>query len=119
MKIVSWNVNGLRAVLKNSGKSLKDFLDGLEADIICLQETKAASRCQTRGLLGYDNSASTSTRQSLHVSSSLQRISWRALAVLLMDIRRTSPSVESRVATQVHCMYILDAPLSAVGYHCS
>ena len=45
MKIVSWNVNGLRAVLKNSGKSLKDFLDGLEADIICLQETKAASRC--------------------------------------------------------------------------
>ena len=78
------------------------------------------SRCQTRGLLGYDNSASTRvSRQSLHVSSSLQRISWRALAVLLMDIRRTSHSVESRVATQVHCMYILDAPLSAVGYHCS
>ena len=44
MKIVSWNVNGLRAVLKNREKSLKSFLDDLEADIICLQETKATSR---------------------------------------------------------------------------
>lgn len=37
MKIVSWNVNGLRAVLK------KDFLESykkLKPDIICLQETK-------------------------------------------------------------------------------
>ena len=45
MRIVSWNVNGLRAVLKNSGKNLRGFLDSLEADIICLQETKAASGC--------------------------------------------------------------------------
>lgn len=41
---MSWNVNGLRAVLKNSGKSLKQFLDDFEAEIICLQETKATSR---------------------------------------------------------------------------
>jgi len=39
MKIVSWNVNGIRAVLR---KSLwLPFLDTVEADIICLQETKA------------------------------------------------------------------------------
>lgn len=44
MRIVSWNVNGLRAVLKNTGKSLKQFLDNFEAEIICLQETKATSR---------------------------------------------------------------------------
>lgn len=44
MKIVSWNVNGLRAVLKNREKSLKAFLDEFEADIICLQETKATSK---------------------------------------------------------------------------
>ena len=43
MKIVSWNVNGLRAVLKNIEKGLKTFLDDLQADIICLQETKATS----------------------------------------------------------------------------
>ena len=38
MKIVSWNVNGIRAVLK------KDFMESfasMEADILCLQETKA------------------------------------------------------------------------------
>ena len=38
MKIVSWNVNGIRAILK------KDFIPSLNAmspDILCLQETKA------------------------------------------------------------------------------
>lgn len=39
MKIASWNVNGIRAVLK---KSLwEPFVEQVEADIICLQETKA------------------------------------------------------------------------------
>lgn len=37
MKLVSWNVNGLRACW---GKSLKDFLNGCQADLVCLQETK-------------------------------------------------------------------------------
>ena len=45
MRVVSWNVNGLRAVLKNSRKRLKAFLDALDADIVCLQETKLASTC--------------------------------------------------------------------------
>ena len=38
MKIISWNVNGIRAVVK------KDFLTSLEQmapDILCIQETKA------------------------------------------------------------------------------
>ncbi|MDT8316845.1 MAG: exodeoxyribonuclease III [bacterium] len=38
MRIISWNVNGIRAVMK------KDFIDSLGAmkpDILCLQETKA------------------------------------------------------------------------------
>ncbi len=38
MKLVSWNVNGIRSVL---GKGFHDFLTGAEADIVCLQETKA------------------------------------------------------------------------------
>jgi exodeoxyribonuclease-3 len=36
-KLFSWNVNGLRAVLK---KGFLDFLDTQSPDIICLQETK-------------------------------------------------------------------------------
>jgi len=38
MKLVSWNVNGIRSVL---GKGFHDFVAGAHADIICLQETKA------------------------------------------------------------------------------
>src|ERR1700688_1645569 len=39
MKLYSWNVNGIRAVLKK-GLFLK-FLEAHEPDILCLQETKA------------------------------------------------------------------------------
>lgn len=38
MKIISWNVNGLRAVLR---KNFLDFLAQESPDILCLQETKA------------------------------------------------------------------------------
>ncbi|WP_418232207.1 endonuclease/exonuclease/phosphatase family protein, partial [Butyricicoccus sp.] len=37
MKLVSWNVNGLRACL---GKGFQDVFDTLAADVFCLQETK-------------------------------------------------------------------------------
>ena len=37
MKIISWNVNGLRAVLK---KGFEDFFYTQNADIFCVQETK-------------------------------------------------------------------------------
>jgi exodeoxyribonuclease-3 len=37
VKLISWNVNGLRAVLK---KSFLDFLAAEQPDILCLQETK-------------------------------------------------------------------------------
>ena len=38
MKLVSWNVNGLRAAL---GKGMQEQLDALNADVLCLQEIKA------------------------------------------------------------------------------
>ena len=37
MKLISWNVNGLRAVY---GKGFADIFKALDADILCLQETK-------------------------------------------------------------------------------
>ena len=43
-KLISWNVNGLRAVL---GKNFYESLAPLNADIICLQETKLqAGQCE-------------------------------------------------------------------------
>ena len=37
MKLISWNVNGLRAVVK---KGFVDIFNEIDADIFCLQETK-------------------------------------------------------------------------------
>ena len=39
MKLYSWNVNGIRAVLKKG--SLQSFMAAHQPDVLCLQETKA------------------------------------------------------------------------------
>jgi len=39
MKLISWNVNGIRAVLK---KGFEDFIQREQPEIVCLQETKAS-----------------------------------------------------------------------------
>jgi exodeoxyribonuclease-3 len=39
VKLISWNVNGLRAVLK---KNFLEFIEGEKPDILCLQETKCS-----------------------------------------------------------------------------
>ena len=38
VKLISWNVNGIRAALK---KGAMDYFSSVKADVICLQETKA------------------------------------------------------------------------------
>ena len=42
MKLISWNVNGLRACVKKG--FLDYFKSEMDADIFCLQETKLAGR---------------------------------------------------------------------------
>ena len=37
MKLISWNVNGLRAIIN---KGFEEFFKGINADIFCIQETK-------------------------------------------------------------------------------
>ncbi|HEY6167203.1 MAG TPA: exodeoxyribonuclease III [Verrucomicrobiae bacterium] len=39
MKLISWNVNGLRAVLR---KNFLDYLDAERPDVLCLQETRCS-----------------------------------------------------------------------------
>jgi exodeoxyribonuclease III len=41
VKIISWNVNGLRAVLK---KNFLEFLEQESPDILCIQESKASEK---------------------------------------------------------------------------
>src|SRR6187431_1201003 len=54
MRIISYNVNGLRAAIK---KGFVEWLQTDPADIICLQETKAAKEdvdCSGIEALGYE-----------------------------------------------------------------
>ena len=50
MKLISWNVNGLRACI---GKGFLDFAAGSGADMICLQETKLQPEQAVFDLPGY------------------------------------------------------------------
>ena len=50
MKLISWNVNGLRAVM---GKNFMDFFNEIDADVFCLQETKLQEGQIEMDLPGY------------------------------------------------------------------
>ena len=49
-KMISWNVNGLRAVM---GKNFMEVFESLDADIFCLQETKLQEGQLELDLPGY------------------------------------------------------------------
>ena len=50
MKLVSWNVNGLRACMN---KGFSDFLENCGADVVCVQETKMQREQATFDFSGY------------------------------------------------------------------
>ncbi|MCC8078919.1 MAG: exodeoxyribonuclease III [Oscillospiraceae bacterium] len=52
MRFISWNVNGLRAVVK---KGFEDVFWGLDADFFCLQETKLQAGQIDLPLSGYES----------------------------------------------------------------
>jgi exodeoxyribonuclease-3 len=63
IRILSWNVNGLRAILK---KGFKDWLESDMPDVLCLQETKAAADqvpLQLKSIPGYHSYFGTSERK--------------------------------------------------------
>ena len=51
MKLVTWNVNGLRACLN---KGFLDFFHSVDADVVCLQETKLQPHQIQLELPGYE-----------------------------------------------------------------
>lgn len=57
MKLISWNVNGIRACIN---KGFKDFFNEIDADIFCIQETKCQKDqidLEFKGYTSYWNSA--------------------------------------------------------------
>ena len=83
MKLISWNVNGVRAAVK---KGLLDWLESEKPDILCLQETKAHKEQLTSYILedhgyhtywhsgekkGYSGVATFSREEPLYVQEGL------------------------------------------------
>lgn len=63
MKLISWNVNGVRAVVK---KDFYSFIDRVDADVLCFQETKAEPNqvCEAlQSMLGYTVYANSADRK--------------------------------------------------------
>jgi len=52
MKITSWNVNGIRAIIK---KDFEKTIRQIQPDILCLQETKAQKHEVTNALQSFEN----------------------------------------------------------------
>ena len=52
MKIYSWNVNGIRAVIKKG--AIQEFLTKHQPDVLCLQETKAEQGQAVFEMPGYE-----------------------------------------------------------------
>lgn len=75
MKMVSWNVNGLRACLE---KGFLDFFNKIDADIFCIQETKLQEgqvNLPLDGYLQYWNSAKKKGYSGTAVFSRLEPVS--------------------------------------------
>ncbi|MFH1744735.1 MAG: exodeoxyribonuclease III [bacterium] len=74
MKILSWNVNGLRAVVK---KGFEEFLADEKPDILCLQETKISASARASVEFDFKN-----YKEYLHPA---ERPGYSGTAVLVKD----------------------------------
>lgn len=99
MRIASWNVNGIRAVLR---KDLWDpFVDQVEADIICLQETKAeAEQVETVLKPGYFDYWHSAEKKGYSGTVILSKKAPLSVQKGLMDQDKKTPlDTEGRVIT--------------------
>ncbi|HMP31742.1 MAG TPA: exodeoxyribonuclease III [Saprospiraceae bacterium] len=84
-KIITWNVNGIRAV---AGKNLYQFIDDVDADILCFNETKATED-QVKDVLSakpkyhvYANSATKKGYSGVAIASKVAPISvWNGIGI--------------------------------------
>ena len=102
IKIISWNVNGIRAVQK---KGFYDFIDQHKPDIICIQETKAHPDQVNIGLPDYQykywNSARKKGYSGTAIFSKIKPIS------VNYDLKIEKHDEEGRVITSEFDNYYL------------
>ncbi|MBI1305023.1 MAG: exodeoxyribonuclease III [Bacteroidetes bacterium] len=96
MKIISWNVNGIRASV---GKGLLDIINDFDADIFCIQETKAQDAqvdealSELKGYTIYRNSAVQKGYSGTAILTKVEPLS------VLPDISVEEHDTEGRVLT--------------------
>jgi exodeoxyribonuclease-3 len=107
MKLYSWNVNGIRAVIRKD--LFKPFLEAEQPDIVCLQETKAQpNEIEVDGLgyqryvnsaekKGYSGTAILSKTEPLRTSNGLPDAI--KLKYAMTDDKYGDPNTEGRVLT--------------------
>lgn len=71
MKFVSWNVNGLRAVL---AKGFEEIFEGFDADCVCLQETKIQEGQVDKAFEGYTAHFDCAERKGYSGTATFSRI---------------------------------------------
>ena len=94
MKIISFNVNGIRAI---TGKSFIEDMTALQPDIICLQETKATPEqvaAAVEPLTGYQVYANSAERKGYSGTAILTKI---APLSVTYDIGMSDHDAEGRV----------------------
>lgn len=72
MRLMSWNVNGLRAILK---KNFLEFLDAEKPDVLCLQEIKARPDQVDFSVPGYEVVWNPAKRPGYSGTMTLTRVS--------------------------------------------
>ncbi|OQR99111.1 DNA-(apurinic or apyrimidinic site) lyase [Achlya hypogyna] len=109
MKLLSWNINGLRANLaKTPGQSFDAFLRGCDADVLCFQETKLTRAEMSSDLAcpdGYDAFYSFSRRKKGY-SGVATFVRSAALATLEADTNLCTLQ-EGRLVQTVHREFVL------------
>ncbi|MDR0883193.1 MAG: exodeoxyribonuclease III [Oscillospiraceae bacterium] len=109
MRIVSWNVNGIRSCMQ---KGFAQAVDALAPDVLCLQETKATAAQAALELPGYRAYWNAALRPGYSGTAVLTRL--EPLAVTY-GIDRAEHDAEGRVITLefpalfVVCVYVPNA----------
>jgi len=97
IRLMSWNVNGMRAVLK---KGFTDFLESASPDLLCIQETKmgrAAIEKEALSFPGYTIHWNPAERPGYSGTATLVRDGLRDLRPLNRGFGRTGFDAEGRI----------------------
>lgn len=106
MKLISWNVNGIRAVV---GKEFLQQFAAMDADIFCLQETKAQDDQVATALASLEGYHLCSNSAEKKGYSGVAIISKKAPLSVVNDIGHLDHDMEGRVITaEFDTFYIIN-----------